>query len=195
MRDSSLPSYQLDVRGVWEMKGKVELSFINSDFLDNHQTISKRYKPYVLKKPGVTRRTGNAIFFPLWFSVFMSDASQVAQQTPVCIPGHRVRSTAILGEPWVAEFHACGGSLCPCRHLCLSSSRMLDELTSLSTHGLHYSGFLHCQICAAGESGFLPRVLHFPAAFMDIGELVKWAQGESVLNLSVKHVCSRYRVD
>ena len=113
MRESSLPVYQLDVRGVWEMKGKVGLSFINSDFLDNHQTISKRYKPYVLKKPGDTRRTGNAIFFPLWFPLFMSDASQVAQQTPVCIPGHRVRSTAILGEPWVAELHACGRSLCP----------------------------------------------------------------------------------
>ena len=69
------------------------------------------------------------------------------------------------------------------------------ELTSLPTHGLHDSGFLHCQICAAGESGFLPGVLHFPAAFMDTGELVKWAQGESVLNLSVKHMCSRHRVD
>ena len=67
VRESSLLSYQVDVCGVWEMKGKVGLSFINSDFLDNHQTISKRYKPYVLKKPGATRRTGNAIFFPLWF--------------------------------------------------------------------------------------------------------------------------------
>ena len=60
---------------------------------------------------------------------------------------------------------------------------MLDELTSLPTHGLRYSGFVHCQICAAEDSGFLPRVLHFPTAFMDTGGLVKWAEGESALNL------------
>ena len=151
MRKSPLLSYQVDVRGVCEMKGKAGLSFINSDFLDNHQTISKRYKPCVLKKPGATGGPEMQFSFHYDFPFLLATP-------PKRLSGHLFMSRDIVCDlrpssaspGWLSSTLA-RGSLCPCRHLCLSSSRMLDELPSLPTHGPNDSGFLHGQIRAARE--------------------------------------------